>query len=541
MTTGILTGTATADTFDDRAEFLLNWALERQGQNPKQGFWLAQARFQKGMDKEAREMIGMLLDRLHPSDPPFQLWACMDTYLRWQEKYTEELREKTKRTMLALEFFDRRKVSMTENKEMMLAAACYLSHVAWPDATFASRFTPTDPHGRAKLLEKAEEYVHHGEREHNSPTYYVHHFGPFLSVADLGNDPELKKKAALAAEWMLVAAAPQWLAGHWAAPTRRIYRPFRAQSAYRASTILLWLYFGGEKPLPPPSEYSFAILAVVSPYRPPAILEQIANARTKPYVHRETHHSPRPPMTYYSTTYMDRDYALFSMVEDVPQWPRWNNQVLRWGVCWRHPRNKSMLFLLHPTNTKVKNLGASRYEQVLQDRGTLLSVFNVPEDDPNPVLRGYVPTGAEDAIDESAKGRLYLDYGVVYIALRLTEGFPWQADRDQFVVPTRQAGLVVETAPADAYPSLAEFRTAIAPRFDATKWKPGAIPSLSHGTLSITYDGPRTIDGKEQVYSLKTWPLLDNPWMRQAYNSDHLEIQLGNRKRTYDFATWTVR
>ncbi len=554
-TVGLATaGFSMADEgFPQRANVLLDWAVRDANTNPKYGFWLAQARFARGWEQQARQQVAVCLDRLHSNDPPFQLWACMDTYLRWQHLFGDELREKTRQAMLATPFFDRRETPMTENKNVMLAAAAYLSHVAWPEADFASRFLPDDPHGRETLLATMEEYVFFGEREHNSPTYYVHHYGPLRSIADFCPDEPMRRRANLTAEWMLASAAPQWLAGHWAAPTRRIYVPFRTQSQYRASTALLWLYFGGPVPAWPTSEYAFTLQSVASDYRPPQILVDIATQRDSPYVHRETHHSPgplaefygTPDMTYYTTTYMTPDYAVYSMVEDVPTWPRWNDQVQRWGVCWRRERGKSVFFLLHPTNTKVRNLGASRYEQVLQHRDTLLSVLDVPADAPHPELRGYIPMHPEHVIDESDRGRLYLDYGVVRIGLMVTQGFPWRPGAAGFVTPVSRAGVIVEAAPRDAHESLLVFRDDLAARLDAATWSADPTPALTFTSrdgkeLEIVYDTSRRIDGVELVYCLERWPLLENPWMQQMVDGDTLEIRFGPERRTYDFSNWQV-
>ena len=550
----VVAGSAMADAgFQQRANILLDWAVQDTNTNPKHGFWLAQARFAMGLEEEARQQVAECLDRLHPNDPPFQLWACMDTYLRWQHRYGETLREKTRQAMLATPFFDRRETSMTENKNVMLAAAAYLSHVAWPESDFASRFLPNDPHGRETLLATMEEYVYFGEREHNSPTYYVHHYGPLRSLGDLATDEQMRLRANLTAEWMLASAAPQWLAGHWAAPTRRVYVPFRAQSQYRASTALLWLFFGGLTPTRPASEYSFTVQSAVSDYRPPQILVDIATRRDATYVHRETHHSPgplaefysTPEMTYYSTTYMTPDYAVYSMVEDVPQWPRWNDQVQRWGVCWRRERGESVLFFLHPTNTKVRNLGASRYEQVLQHRDTLLAVLDVPADDPHPELRGYIPPKPKDVIDESDRGRLYLDYGTVRIGLMVTQRFPWKPGTTQFVTPLRRAGVVVEAAAGDAHESLSAFRDDMATRLDAASWTADPNPALAFTSrdgreLRIIYDTSRQVDGVELVHSLEHWPLLQNPWMQQMVDGHILDIRFGSERRTYDFSQWQV-
>lgn len=540
----VLVSIGNAADFDKRAKHIIEWGAKQKTTNPKQGFWYAQARFANGMNEEARKMVNYHLDKLHPHDPGFQLWACMDTYFRWKHKYDAPLLDKTKRTMLKTIYFARKNNKLTENKILMLTAACYLSRQAWPDAKFASRWLPDDPDGKKLLLEKMEEYTHRGEREHNSPTYYVHHYGPFRSIADFAKDPVMKNKCALTCEWMLAAAAPQWLDGHWAAPTRRIYKPFRAQNEYRASTYMLWLYFGGPAPIGEGRENAFGIMPAISRYRPPKLFVDIANDRSKEYVHREMHDGGN--MKFFTTTYMTPEYAVYSMAEDIPKWPRYNNQVQRWGVCWKRKTGKSVFFVLHPSNTKVKNMGATQFEQVVQHKGTLLSVFDIPEKDPNPHLRGYIPGSPKAVVDESSKGRIYLDYGNVMIAMRLTQSFKIVRGDQFFQTPAKQAGLVVEVVPRNRYATIQKFRAAVAPKFDAAKWTPHPKPSLSYsaidGTnLEIQFNGTRLVNDVNQLQLQKSWPLLHNPWMHQNHNGDILKIEHAGTTRTYDFKRWKVR
>lgn len=522
---------------------LLDWAASRSDADPKYGFWNVQARFAQGKTQAAREMAGQLLEALHGDDPGFQLWACMDTYLRWEAQLDAPLKARFRQKMLETRYFDRSQAALTENKELMLAVSAYLARQAWPGSAFASGFSAGDPSGKNLLLGKMEEYVHRGEREHNSPTYYVFHYGVFRSLADLASDAEVRNKAALTAEWLLAAAAPQWLGGHWAASTRRIYTPFRAQNAYAAATWSHWLLFGGLAPAGPGNEFEFTVQSAVSPYRLPALLGDIARDRSREYLHRETHFGDA--MTFFSTTYMTPGFAVFSMREAMSRWPRYNDQVQRWGVCWNRPAGKSVLFVLHPTDTKVAGLGATPYERVLQHQGTLVSVFNVPADDPNPDLIGYVPGNPEGAVNLSASGTLYLDYGNVMLALHLTRGFAWQTGAERFTLPAGKVGLVLEAVPGNRYATLAAFRAALEPKLAALAWSASDNPSLAYTSLAgarmeIAYDGGDKVDGLSVPFSLATWPLLENPWMKQAYAGDTLTIAYGGRTRRYDFRNWTA-
>jgi len=51
------------------------------------------------------------------------------------------------------------------------------------------------------------------------------------------------------------------------------------------------------------------------------------------------------------------------------------------------------------------------------------------------------------------------------------------------------------------------------------------------------FDGDTVINGERIAY--ETWPLLENPWMRQEWNGD-LILSDGKTKRHYDLTHWTI-
>jgi len=71
-----------------------------------------------------------------------------------------------------------------------------------------------------------------------------------------------------------------------------------------------------------------------------------------------------------------------------------------------------------------------------------------------------------------------------------------------------------------------------------------AFTSLSGHTLDITYrphgeavDRQHLVDGEPVDYT--SFPLLGNPWVRQALDGDDLVISHGGRTLRYDFQAWT--
>ncbi len=555
------------DAFQDRASHIISRFIDSSGTNPKLAFWYAQTKFydykvngNTAKLAEARKQVSQALDHFNAKDPSFQLWASMDCYLRWGHLYGEALKAKTKDKMINSLLYPSHN---TQNKELMAATGRYLAGETWPDASFASGYSPSDPTGKLTLLREMNEYVHLGEQEHNSYTYYALHYGSLRSLGDLAKDPEIKNKAYLTAEWLLVSAAGEWLDGHWAAAAERVYRPFRAQGQYEAGTAHLWLHFGGPYPQPETAEMHNAVQSAVSEYRLPEIIFNVAKDRHQPYTHRETHnHLVTNDRFFYLTSYLNKSYAVFSQHEACQTWPDWMYQMLRWGVCWNQAGGKSIFFVQHPnaTNGKNKNqeagYGETRYGQVLQHEKTLIGVYDIPATDKLPYLKGWIPVNYEAYVDDSEAGRIYLHYGSVMIALCLTEGFEWNAGMENFRKPAGKIGLVVETAlPADysgstALAQLQSFKQAILrkTRMDASGIrdpKPRlTYTSLQGAVLETTYDPEdrsKNYDKiNKQAVDYDHWPLLENPWVKQEYNNPALRLKYGKATRTYDFANWNV-
>lgn len=538
-----------AQNFEDRGQAIIEYTANQSGTNPKSAFMYASAKFAKGQVTAARSQVDAALNNLSNDDPAFQLWGAMDCYLRWKDEFGSTLANKMRDKMVNSPHYGNHN---TQNKHMMMASARYLASQTWPKENFASGYSSSDPTGKLTLLEKADYYVHRGEREHNSPTYYNFHYGPFRSVADFATDAEVKNKTSLAAEWMLVAAAGEWMQGHWPVSSQRVYLQifYAGQNEYQNKNgkALLWLYFGG----PTPKSYngfSHTMPAILSSYRLPAIIADVANARSSTFIHKEAHDWP---VESFSTSYITPEYSLYSQHEEnLDAWPVWLNQMQRWAVVWKNNTTRSSFFVLHPMSTKVQDLGATKYGQVLQHEGTMVGVYNIPSNDPNPHLKGYVPINYSEFIDNSDTGRIYLHYGNVMIALHMTDGFTWDDGTEKFTKSAGKIGLVVEVANPNDYSGstdaqqLANFKNAVDPKFNNVSFSTSGNPRLTYtsvagATLETKYREYDKINGNTVNYSLSSWPLLDDPRIHQDYMGDILTVNHNGATRTYDFGNWTV-
>jgi hypothetical protein len=137
----------------------------------------------------------------------------------------------------------------------------------------------------------------------------------------------------------------------------------------------------------------------------------------------------------------------------------------------------------------------------------------------------------------------------------------WTAHRvkercDVLESDARRTGWVLETSPLEPFAGggvgaeLDRFATAVGDRtkLDASGLAADrprlAFTSLSGHALDITYrphgeavDRQHLVDGEPVDYN--SFPLLGNPWVRQALDGDDLVISHGDRTLRYDFQAWT--
>jgi hypothetical protein len=254
---------------------------------------------------------------------------------------------------------------------------------------------------------------------------------------------------------------------------------------------------------------------------------------------------------------MNRTHAVFSTAA-LPGGSVWG-QTYPFGVMWDEPDadKGSHLWITVPMSDG-KPLGyathgiASRHAKFAQHRGSLLMVTHDLAKAKFPYALGFIPGGWQAMINDSTTdGRIYLHYGSVLIAIHATQPFAWdpqsgvssggkrKAD-SEFRIRGENVALALETAlPADfgnATPEehLAAFRDKIRA---SSKITPHTFTDHSGQQIERMFDGDTVINGERIAY--ETWPLLENPWMRQEWNGD-LILSDGKTKRHYDLTHWTI-
>ena len=533
--------------FQHRKAALLNGIVEghqAHAHRGKYGYWYAQALLALGRTEEGLQVIDTLLQTPLNDEqgPMFVAWAMADTYLRWQHLFSEAVKARFKTQLTGYAGYGRAK---TENHRLMLATARYLAAETWPEAAFRSAFREKDPTGSTFLPKRMNKYVHRGTVEFDSPAYQAHYIGTMRTLADLAQDEEMRRKAALTAEWLILENAGEWLDGHWVSASLRHRSYYDGQDDFLAADYLLWFYFGASVLPDLAAERAlFTVQAAAGPYRLPAAIAAAATDRSRPFVHRET--DVWTGRRHYGTTYLHDTYGLYSVMEDYKVKQTEGRQYHRWAVQWRSDEAKSTLYVKHP-HADTGEEGTTGFEQVMQHQGTLLAVYAIPPAHPHAFVRLRTPSGFEAVIDESRRGDLFLHYGSVLVALRMNEPFAWQMTSDVYDHAASVLGVVVETAHPAAYPGsamdqLLAFKQQIqqhALDFSVTAGVPSLRYTTAEGdTLGITFNGERRVNSEPM--DLRAWPLLENPWMRQNLDADRLVVTFDAQQIAYDFGSWTM-
>ena len=549
-------------TFEERRRAILAGAMAQPekltGGSPMH-FWIAQQLFEQGEKEKALAIVrgGMKSARAFIEKRErqnhnnigyngFIYWAALNCYVHWHRQFDQALLDDYRYVFTHAKNYK----GTTSNLSMIHTLALFFADHIW-----GAEHLPKDGNYGARgaqavrwLNERVERVAKRGSGEFASRPYMIYNVGTLLTLNNEYVEAALRQKAAMAYEMSMAHAAGTWLRGHWAVPSGRSY-PDQLTQQSNGSAVLLWTYFGGVTPRLDAG--SAAIFSAAEKFRPHPIIVKAATDRSQPYVCRGRFDGDK----VFQTTFMNRTYAVFSTAV-LPGGSLWG-QTYPYGVMWDEPdaTKGSHLWLTVPAEDG-KKLGLhthginSRHVQFAQHRGSLLLIATDLDSSSNkfPYVLGYIPGGWRAMINDSqTTGRIFLDYGSVLIAISATQPFEWnpqsgvlcgsrRPDDSEFRIRGTNIAVGLETAlPGE---TLAAFCDAV-----LTKSKiiiAGSTASLTDRdgvVIERTFNGDTRINGERIAY--ETWPLLENPWMRQEFGGN-LTLTDGNTKRLYDVTHWTI-
>ena len=187
--------------------------------------------------------------------------------------------------------------------------------------------------------------------------------------------------------------------------------------------------------------------------------------------------------------------------------------------------------------------GSSPFEQVVQHKDTVVALYDIAPGTQYEHISGYF-SRALLGLNERPSGWIVARGGSALIAYSPLAPFEWRdepgGDRRLHSAHLKN-GAVVQVAPASDFASLEAFADAVEalPLAAVTEPTPSVrFTTLRGARIEATYDETPRIDGEPVDYD--GWSRFNGPFLNAERDSQRLDIQHGNLRRTLDFGTLTV-
>jgi hypothetical protein len=285
---------------------------------------------------------------------PFEIVPAMMLVARWGDVLPQAALDHVKRFMTE-GILER---GNTEKHWLMFYVGNLLAAQRWPDVEVSwNGNSPAAIRAEATrwILGMIERTATNGHHEYDSTGYHAEHVIPLMAVADHAEDDHLRHQAHQAVDLLMSDMALEFFHGAWAGGhSREGYRQ-NTWTRIGGALGLTYLYFGDDRGLEKDHLHGFITPALVSPYRPPAVLAQIAWDRSHPHVVRKTkaprtiyRHVERDSTPVRKYTYMSKSFALGSTQVGLPGPPAGPIDLVSWDLTWDGPKNAATIVCNHP-------------------------------------------------------------------------------------------------------------------------------------------------------------------------------------------------
>jgi len=470
----------------------------------------------------------------------------------------------------------------TENHFLLYYTSLYLMSQMWPNQSGEFWYTGKSS---SENLEEARRWIEswvkltttRGQGEYDSPHYMGVFLLPMSYLAAWATDPAMKKRATMMLDYLIADYAAENLDGLYAGAHSRVYESQLVEPANGVSADFGWLWFGvGHREATPANYVLFYLLA--SAYEPSEVLKLIGTDRSQPYTHLESKrtrnrwrfndelHGP-----VYKTTYMRREYAVGSDQGGILQ----PIQEHSWDVTWSVPdargvqntfftmqpyssvRELQTYFVFNPDgavegvvkskktyDSPDKLLGGSPFEKIVQDRDTVIALYDIAPETRFPHVNGFFSKDLSEVLEDASGWILMRAGGSAYIACRPLAPYSWkpvEGGGRRLFSPHLKNGFVVQVAAQSEFPSLQAFGKAIVALPLEFRLNPAPtvrFRSLRGTLIEFAYGEVPRLDGAPVDY--ERWPLFGGPFVESEVDSERMLLKHGALKRLLDFKTLTV-
>jgi hypothetical protein len=463
----------------------------------------------------------------------------------------------------------------TENHWCMYYTSLYLATEQWPGLDGSKWFNGKSSDENRR---ESKEYLIHwievtttiGQGEFDSPDYLPEYMIPMVLLAQFAEDPEMRKRGTMMADYLMADFAVEHLHGRYVGGFSRITEPGVYEPLRSNSSAYAYLYFGTGNP----STSGWILFPALAEYRLPEIIFRIATDRDTPYVHRErkrVRNSIRyrdevnPPV--YKYIYMTDDYALGSLQGGILQ----PIQQQTWSVRFTAGNPYTAIFGLHPYwsgyelamffpqrkktlvadvvpskttyNSPHKWTGGSPYERTFQHENTLIVLYDIPAGTNSEHISGFFPKTVDEMIHHES-GWITVRAGRTLIGWFPTREYQWLEEdfNWRLLSPYNQNGYIIEARSLDDYSDFEDFVSALAEHVPFIEMEEGAVGvryrSLSGRQMEFLYPEERYLDGSP--VNLYEGRLFDSVYLQADTGSERLTMRYGNMVRILNFQTLEI-
>jgi len=460
------------------------------------------------------------------------------------------------------------------NYRLMNDGAGFLAAEEWTDMVDADGLNAEQiRHAtRERLLGYFDEITRKNYAEYGCPIYSAVNLSATRMLAEFAHDPDMRRRAALTLDAMLVDIACSWNQGYnvgSAARAKYWYSTDTSPDSMASTAAAAWIWFGAKRPIAASGTgwiHSFW-MATTGSYRLPDLVVKIAQERSQPSEYRGFV-AGMGKQDVHRMTYHSLNYSLCSQWDHASShtdglYKESRRNMLKWlspkpsstfAVCMENPYRP---YALHENRANALGYGENPFSQYLQCEGTIIGAYAVPET--YPYYKLYAPFTRKGAIVKRIEkaGWVFCHNGSMLMGFGSARPCAWGKkpwnDNDLLWCDTRKNGWVLETSELAPFAGggvdaeLERFATAVLTKTRFT-FDPEAVRvtyrSLTARTLDLTwlphkapYSGQSKIDGQPVDY--KSWPIHSSPWVYQAVTPPVLTLKHGKQVLRYDFAAWT--
>lgn len=506
---------------------------------------------------------------------PFNKHALMNGYLICREKFPEAA-AKSLWQYIALHRHKEWHGFGSMNYRLMKDGSGFIAAEQWPDLKDADGL---DAAGICKatsgrLYGYFDTIVRRNLDEYNAPTYYTTDLMVVRMLAEFAKDTQMKQRATMTLDWMMLNMACSWNQGYNIATAGRAKGwgcVTTGPDGPDTTATVGWLYFGGLRGINPiySCPHHTFWMAYPSSYKLPSIIYDVALDRGAPFAGRESVLSVGG-CDIRKYLWQSPSYGLTCQWEFAPNkecglFKETKRHMMKWvsdkPVSTFSIQQQNYLRPYRPKDVTPNafGYGENPFHQLMQHEMTQIGVYAVP--DGYPFYKLYVPFTTQGSIVKRIEkdGWIFCHGGSVLFGFKLVKPGAWGKPQNQCDVlwsEEHRNGWALETSEVKPYAGggtdaeLDRFAEDVLKKCTIDAVDIDAVqPQLKYASLKgrqleITfrpfgkpYVDQHKIDGKPVDY--RSFPLMESPWVSQAVNGDILTVKHGGVTRTWDFKNWT--